>query len=251
MLFNILIKKLIKYICEIVTTDILFMKSNKFIILFLLAGNILFSQEKIDTTNTKSQSNKWSIEIETGISNGTRPYTKGYFSNENNKLFNSFRLNTFGVGARYNFNKSTGLKMDFAFDKFANSVHSRSKPFEVAQYRTTIQGVFNLNSLLKSKKENAKFNLLFHAGVHLAMLKPIKTDYSPVVSKGDNYGGIVLGISPMLQISKKTSLYFNFSSFSNYGQNLTWNGKHAEVSNKSNGHMVLGTFGLSFALDKK
>jgi OOP family OmpA-OmpF porin len=227
------------------------MKNNKLIILFLFTLNFVFSQEKIDPIITTIQPNKWSIEVETGISNGTRPYTDGYFSNDNNKLFNNFKLNTFGVGARYNFNKTIGLKVDLAFDKFANSIESRSKPFEVAQYRTTIQGIFNLNSILKPKKEDPRFNLLLHAGLHLAILKPIKTDYNPIVSKGDNYGGIVLGITPMMRISKKTALYFNFSSFSNYGQNLTWNGKHSEGSNNSSGHMALGTFGLSFALDKK
>jgi OmpA-OmpF porin, OOP family len=227
------------------------MKNNKLIILFLFALNFVFSQEKIDSINTKLPSYKWSIEIETGISNGTRPYTDGYFSNDNNKLFNNFKLNSFGVGTRYNFNKILGLKVDLAFDKFTNNPNSRSKPFEVAQYRTTIQGYINLNNLLKSKKEDSKFNILFHAGLHLAFLTPIKTDYNPIVSKTDGYGGIVLGITPMLQVSKKTSLYFNFSSFSTYGQNLTWNGKHSTVSNNSNGHMVLATFGLSFALDKK
>ena len=43
--------------------------------------------------------------------------------------------------------------MDFAFDRFINSKESKSKPFEVAQYRTSIQGVFNLNSLVKPKNE--------------------------------------------------------------------------------------------------
>lgn len=245
----IFIEEFIKYICEIVTTDILFMKSNTLLILFLFTLNIVFSQEKMDSI-TKVKRNKWSIEIGTGISNGTRPYTKDYFSSNNNKLFNDFKLNCFTVGAKYNFSKIIGLKMDFAFDRFTNSKEARSKPFEVAQYRTSIQAIFNLNSLIKPKNELAKFNLFLNAGLHLAMLKPIETDYSPIVSNGDNYGGFVLGIAPTLQISKKTSLYFNFSSFSNYGQNLTWNGKHSDVSNNSNGHMISGTFGISLALDK-
>jgi OOP family OmpA-OmpF porin len=226
------------------------MKSNTLIILFLLALNTVFSQEKMDSI-TKVKLKKWSIEIGTGISNGTRPYTKDYFSSDNNKLFNDFKLNCFSVGVKYNFSKIIGLKMDLAFDRFTNSKEARSKPFEVTQYRTSIQGIVNLNSLINPKKELSKFNLFFNTGLHLAMLKPIETDYSPVVSNGDNYGGFVLGITPTLQISKKMSLYFNFSSFSNYGQNLTWNGKHSDVSNNSNGHMISGTFGLSIILDKK
>lgn len=227
------------------------MKSKKLIILFLFALNTVFSQEKIDTTITTVNSNKWSIEIGTGISNGTRPYTDGYFTSYNNKLFNDFKLNSFTVGARYNFSRIIGLKMDFSFDRFTNNKESRSKPFEVAQYRTSIQGVFNLNSLVRPKNDISRFNLLFHAGIHLAKLKPISSDYNKKVSNGDNYGGIVFGITPTVRISKKTSIFLDFSSFNNYGQNLTWNGKHSSVSNNSEGHMYSGTFGLSFALDKK
>jgi len=225
------------------------MKSNKLILLFLLVLNAAFSQEKIDSTDTKVSPNKWSIEIGTGISNGIRPYSDGYFSNSNNNLLNDFKLNSFTIGARYNFSEIIGLKMDFAFDRFTNSTEKISKPFEVGQYRTSLQGVINLNSLLKSKNDRARFQLLAHAGLHLAILQPIETNYNPLVSNGDNYGGIVYGITPIIRITKKTSLFLDFSSYTNYGQNLTWNGKHSAVSNNSNGEMISGTLGLSFAID--
>lgn len=226
------------------------MKSNKLIILFLFALNTVFSQEKIDNTITKVNHNKWSIEIGTGISNGVRPYTDGYFSSNNNKLFNDFKVNSFTIGARYNFSEIIGLKMDISFDRFTNSKDSRSTPFEVAQYRTSIQGVFNLNSLIKPKNES-RFNLFFHTGLHLAKLKPIETNYNTKISNGDNYGGIVFGITPTVKISKKTSLFVDISSFSNYGQNLTWDGNHSKVNNNSNGHMISGVFGVSFSLEQK
>ena len=64
--------------------------------------------------------------------------------------------------------------------------------------------------------------------------------------------GINFGITPTVRISKKTSVFVDFSSFSNYGQNLTWNGKHnVNESNNSVGNIIAATFGLSFALDKK
>jgi OmpA-OmpF porin, OOP family len=239
------------------------MKNNKLIILFIFVFTAVFSQEKIDTTIatdsntitkdsaiTKVNHNKWSIEIGTGISNGTRPYTDGYYTSINNQLFNHFTLNCFTVGASYNFSEIVGLKMDFAFDRFSNSKETKSKPFELAQYRTSIQSVFNLNSLVKPINDVSRFNLLFHAGIHLDIMKPIASDYNKKVSNNDNYGGIVFGITPTVRISKKTTIFFDFSSFNNYGQNLTWNGKHSKVSDNSEGHMYSGTFGLSFALDK-
>ena len=239
------------------------MKGNKLIILFIFVFGTVFSQEKTntsivtdsskttkDSTITKVTHNKWSIEIGTGISNGTRPYSDGYFTSINNQLFNGFILNCYTVGASYNFSDIVGIKMDIAFDRFINSEETKSKPFEVAQYRTSIQAVFNLNSFIKPVNDVSRFNLLFHGGINLAILKPIAADYNKKVSNGDNYGGIVIGITPIVRISKKTSIFLDFSSFTNYGQNLTWNGKHSAVSNNSEGHMYSGTLGLSFALDK-
>jgi hypothetical protein len=225
------------------------MKSNKLILLFLLVLNGAFSQESIDSTLTKTSPNKWSIEIGTGISNGIRPYSEDYFSTSNNNLINDFKLNSFSIGSRYNISEIIGLKMDFAFDRFSNSTEKTSKPFEVAQYRTSLQGVFNLNSLLKSKNVRPRFQLLAHAGLHLAILHAIETNYNPIVGDGDNYGGTVYGITPMIRITKRTSVFADFSSYTNYGQNLTWNGKHSAVSNNSNGEMITGTLGLSFAID--
>jgi OOP family OmpA-OmpF porin len=193
---------------------------------------------------------KWSIEIGTGISNGTRPYTDEYYTSFNNKLFNGFILNCYSVGARYNFSEIVGLKMDIAFDRFINSEETKSKPFEVAQYRASIQSVFNLNSLIKPIHDVSRFNLLFRAGIHLAIMKPIAADYNKKVSNGDHYGGIVFGITPTVRILKKTTIFLDISSFNNYGQNLTWNGKHSKASDNSEGHMYSGTIGLSFALDK-
>lgn len=240
------------------------MKSNKLIILFLFVINIVFSQQKLDSsiatdsiattkdsTIAKVVRNKWSIDIGTGISNGTRPYTDGYFTSINNQLFNGFILNCYTVGARYNFSDIVGIKMDIAFDRFINSEETKSKPFEVAQYRSTIQAVFNLNSFIKPVNDVSRFNVLFHGGLHLAILKPITSDYNKKYRSGDNYGGIVFGITPTFRISKKTTFFLDLSSFNNYGQNLTWNGKSSLGSTNTQGHMYSATFGLSFAIDKK
>jgi len=240
------------------------MKTNKLFILFIFACNIVFSQEKLssqtatdtiaivkDSSNSKVTLAKWYLDIGTGISNGTRPYTEGYSSSANNQLFNGFTLNSFMVGAKYNFSEVVGLKMDLAFDHFINREETKSKPFEVAQYRTSIQAVFNLNSFIKPVNYVSRFNLLLRGGLQFAILKPIAADYNKIVSNGDNYAGIVIGISPIVRIYKKTSIFLDFSSFSNYGQNLTWNGKHSGMNTNTTGHMYSATLGLSFALDKK
>lgn len=232
------------------------MKTNKTIILLLLICTAVFSQEKSDSSMkyssvSKASPDKWSIEVGTGISNGTRPYTTGYFTNKNNQLFGRFLLNCYTLGATYKFSEIVAVKMDIAFDLFTNNPNNKSKPFENANYRTTIQAVFNVNSWIRPVTYVSRFNVLVHGGINLAIMDPIASDFNKVVSPNDNYGGLVYGITPIFRISKKISIFADLSSFNNYGQNLTWNGKHSAPSNNAEGHMYSTTLGLSFALENK
>lgn len=232
------------------------MKNNKTIILLLLICATVFSQEKGDSSMkyssvSKASPDKWSIEVGTGISNGTRPYTTGYFTNKNNQLFGRFLLNCYTLGATYKFSEIVAVKMDIAFDLFTNNPNNKSKPFENANYRTTIQAVFNVNSWIRPVTYVSRFNVLVHGGINIAIMDPIASDFNKVVSPNDNYGGLVYGITPIFRISKKISIFTDLSSFNNYGQNLTWNGKHSAPSNNAEGHMYSTTLGLSFALENK
>jgi len=238
------------------------MKNNKLIILLLFVFTSVFSQEKLNTaiptdsikTTTDSliakvNRNKWSIEVGTGVSNGTMPYTEGYHNSMDNQLFKGFIFNCYTVGASYQFSEIVGLKMDMGFNRFSNDPETKSKPFELAQYRTSIQAVLNLNSLIKPVNNVSRSNVLFHAGLNLAIMYPIAANDETVVYKNDVYGGIVLGIMPMLKVSKKTSIFLDISTYNNYLQTLAWDGQKNSVGNSKQGHMYSVTFGLSFALD--
>jgi OOP family OmpA-OmpF porin len=235
------------------------MKSNKLIILFLFVVNSVFSQEKIaalisadsiettkDSLGTNVDNRKWSVEVGSGISNGTMPYTNGYYTSIDNQLFKGIVFNTYSLGASYQFSEIVGLKMDMAFDRFINSPETKSEPFEAGQYRASVQTVFNLNSFFKPFNSGARSNVLLHAGLNIALMSPIKGDYDKVVSNNDIYGGIVFGITPTLKLSNKVSIFVDASYFNNYDQSLTWNGKDAADNDEANMYSV--TFGLSFAL---
>lgn len=231
------------------------MKTNKLFILFLLAVNIMFSQENNtqeakNIDNSKYKLNRWSLNIGTGISNGTRPYTKDYFTSTNNKLFNEFKLNSFTVGGQYLFSKYLGIKANLSFDHFINNTKNKSKPFEMAQYRVTAVGVLNLSALAMPKKESTKFNLYFQTGIQFGALDPIYSDYNPKVSKGDEYGSIVLGLTPTYKFSKKAAVFLDITSHNNYGQNLTWNGKHSDGNENIVGNMYSFVLGVSYDLAK-
>ncbi|TRX37070.1 hypothetical protein [Flavobacterium restrictum] len=227
------------------------MKNNKLIILLLLVVSSVFSQEKIDSTKTKIPTPKWALEIGTGNSQGTAPYTDGYFATKNDKVFGDVKLNSISIGARYNYSKLIGFKMDLAFDLYKNNKDSRSKPFEVAQYRTSLQGIINLNTLFKTKNEQPRFTVLLHGGLNVSHFQNVKTVARPKVGGADYFGGFVIGLTPMFRVTNKTSVYFDISSYTNYRQHLAWDGNHSEVSNNLNGHMVSMNLGVSFAIGKK
>lgn len=234
------------------------MKSNKFIILFVFVCSIAFSQEKKgtsalsaisaivkDSSSIYTNNDRWSLEIGTGITTGTRPFTDGYALTDNNNLLNGFNVNSFTIGGTYNSANFISYKVDFSFDQFINGAGDSSKPFEVIQYRTAIQGQINL-SKLAIKKDNPKFNLLIHGGFQFARLVPIPADYNiKKLSKGDNLAGVVFGITPTFQILKKISLFIDLSSYNNYAQNLTWNGLFSKFENLTQGHMYSISCGLS------
>ncbi len=243
------------------------MKSNKFIILVVFVCSIAFSQEKNsssalsrlslvvlkDSSFAHTNNEKWSLEIGTGISVGTRPYTDGYGLHKNNKLFDAFNFNCFTIGGTYNYSRFTSFKADFSFDQFTNGTGANSKPFETVQYRTALQGQINMSRLANLEKEDSKFNLLIHGGIQFARLVPIPAAYNKTMalSKGDNIAGVVIGITPTLRIIQNLKLFVDLSSVNNYGQNLTWNGLGSKVSNNSLGHMYYVTCGLSFGLDNR
>lgn len=242
------------------------MQSNKLILLFLFVINIAFSQEKKessiiadyalilnDSTITKIIYNKWSVEIGTGISVGTRPYTDGYGISGNNKLLNDLNINSFTIGGTYNSSKFVSYKVDFSFDQFVNGSGANSKPFETVQYRTSFQGQINFWRLANLKKDYSKFNLLVHGGIQIARLVPIPASYNKkmTLSNGDNMVGPIIGITPTYRLAKKVILFADLSTITNYGQNLTWNGLGSKVSNNAQGNMYSLNFGLSFVLDKK
>lgn len=223
--------------------------------------NFCFSQEKAATDTIKSvknilkekghKLNRFSFNVGTGVSIGTRPYTKDYFVSTNNKLFNDFKLNSFTIGGQYMLSKFLGVKSNITFDHFINNTKNKSKPFEMAQYRVSFLGTINLSALAKPNNLSTKFNLYLQTGILFGKLQPIAADYNPKTSNGEIYGAIVLGVSPSYRFSKRSSIFIDYTSLNTYGQNITWNGKHASGSDNVVGNMYAVIFGISYELVKQ
>jgi OOP family OmpA-OmpF porin len=61
---------------------------------------------------------------------------------------------------------------------------------------------------------------------------------------------VVFGVMPMYRITKKSYIFIDLSSFTNYRQNHSWDGHVSEVNNNLSGQMINGTFGITYSLGK-
>jgi OOP family OmpA-OmpF porin len=225
------------------------MGNNILLILFLFISNAIFAQEQQDSIPKNLTNTKWRVEIGFGSSQGMRPYKKGYYATENGKVFGELHINSYKVGATYNFSRTLGLRTDLAFDRFKNS-DSKSLSFETVQYRTSFQIMVNLSNYLNPENEINRFNLTFHGGLNLGSLITVKTKENQKIGSPDLIGGVVFGIMPMFRISKRSHIFVDLSSFVNYRQNHNWDGSVSEVSNNLSGQMINGTFGITYSVGK-
>lgn len=230
------------------------MKNCAFTLLLFFAFGFAYSQSETDSTATSKptatvNNYRWRIDVGTGESRGIRPYSDGSFSSNSQKILGVIDLNSVTIGATYNYSELLGFKLDFAFDRFKEK-DNKSIPFEVAQFRMGLQGVFNLNSVLRYQKETARLNVLFHAGLSISTLRKISSSTDPTVGSRELNGGIVVGMTPMYRITKRMHVYFDFSSLHNYRQHYTWDGEYSNPSNNLSGQMINGTFGLTYSMGK-
>ena len=220
------------------------------LVFFLFISLNSFSQVVNDSLeNKKSKINRWSIEIAFGNSRGIRPYNDGYFSAENEKFLGELNLNSIYVGTRYYLNKHVTFKSDIAFDRFIPT-NNKSIDFNVAQFRLSVQTMFNINSLF-GIENSSRFKLLPHIGLNIASLKTIKSSSNQVIGSPDNILGIIYGFSPMYDITKRASLFIDFSLINNFRQHHTWDGNVSDEKNNLTGQMSSMVVGFHYSLSKQ
>ncbi|WP_396147828.1 OmpA family protein [Flavobacterium sp.] len=225
------------------------MKKIFYILLLSQPFTTVFAQTEEDsTTKEKKPFNSWSVEVNVGQNKATKPYATGYYSSNPNKYFNFSDVNHFDVGVRYMFSPKFGLKLDFASDEVANQSGSGSLPFEVKQYRIALQGVANLGRIMAFETFTNRFNLLGHAGIQVSQLTPQMGVNKDVTE--DN-GGIIVGLTPQLRITKWLVVTGDFSVLSNVRQHFNWDGSYSAEANNLSGMMYNTSLGLTAYLGKK
>ena len=218
------------------------------IVLILTASNS-YSQESTDSIGQAiPKINRWSLDLSLGNSRGIRPYNDGYFSTENTKVLGEINLNSFNIGARCYLNRYVTFKSDLAFDRFTPT-DNKSAVFDVAQFRWSIQTMFNINMLF-GIDEFSKFKLQPHIGLNVASLKTIKSSENQAIGSADYILGLIFGVTPSYNITSKTNLFIDFSLINNFRQHKTWDGNVSDEKNNLSGQMGNMSFGVSYKLGK-
>jgi len=230
--------------------------------LLTVTGSFAQTDEKEDkdVIVDKLEYNKWTIELSTGQSKGTKPFTTGYYSSNPDSYFGSFTFNSFTLGTRYMFSPKFGLKADVTTETFENNSKTASLPFKLQQYRLGIQGVVNASRLFNIQEALGRLSMLIHAGISVAHATP-KLDGPPDVINGlemsKNYnksewnGGVVFGISPEFRLAKRFSIIGDFSTFANFRQHYAWDGHYSNQDNNLSGQMIAATIGLTYSFGKE
>jgi len=179
--------------------------------------------------------NKWSIDINGGISKPTTPLTTGYYT----KDYNLFHVD---LGVRYMFNNKFGLKVDVGYDQFENA--SKSASFDGKYYRTDIQGVVNLGRVLNFEEWTQRLNVQAHTGIGYAFMTNDRFEGT------DNMLNHIIGLTGQVKLSERIALNADFSMINNVRQSNTFDGGIAPEDRGFNGTLYNATVGLSIYLGK-
>lgn len=185
--------------------------------------------------------NQWSVEVEAGVQKPASPFSAGYFTSTPS-------LWQGGVGVRYMMNEKFGIKVDVGYNNIKN--HDDSQAFETNYFRTSLQGIVNLGSVLDFRSFTNTFGLLVHGGMGYSM----NTPKSPIdYDKGDQMLNLIVGFTPQIKLSDRLVLSGDLSMVNHIRQSVSWDGVQATSGGGLNGkHMLVNaSVGLTFYLGKK
>lgn len=234
------------------------MKKNVFFLFFALTPFFTNAQDAVKKDTTANEYNKLTIELSTGQSKGLKPFTNGYFSSNDKKVFGSISLNSYNFGARYMFSPIFGLKADVGYLDLKNNKNTISLPFEMKVYTLGIQGVVNASRLFNLENPG-RFGLLLHGGIQISQMNSNTANEVNSTNPADviryhnsglkEYnGGIIFGFSPQFRLCNRISLISDISIVSNYRQHFAWDGAYSDASNNLSGELVSMSLGLTYSI---
>lgn len=187
------------------------------------------------TENNTTKFNKWSIELNGGLTKPQRPFSAGYATDTPSPWVGD-------LGVRYMFNNKFGLKADFGYNSFSGKKNSID--FDSKYYRIDLQAVANLGRIMNFETWTNTFGLLGHAGFGVGQLE------------GDNFtgrdrvGNFIAGVTGQIRLSNRVALTGDFSTILNSSQDHTFDGSYVAENRGFSGLLFNGTIGLNIYLGK-
>jgi OOP family OmpA-OmpF porin len=210
----------------------------------LLLMSFVFSiaiaqEEEVSDGVQTSTFNKWSVDLNGGLSRPTTPFLPGYYVED----LSFFHVD---LGARYMFNPKFGVKADLGYDSFENP--KNVAPFKGQYYRANLQGVMNVGRLLSFEDFSKRLNLQVHMGPGYSFMN------SNNFNGTDEMINVLMGLTGQLKLNDKIALNADFTMINNIRQHYTFDGTSAfgDISEDRgfNGTLYNATLGLSIYLGK-
>lgn len=204
--------------------------------------------KKPDTIRPKDKEknyNRWSVNLNVGTNIAVRPFTSGYNSTTANYLKDP-SINHFDFNVRRMFNTTFGAMLDFGFDNFSD----RGGPsFSNNMYRTSLQGVINIQRAMNWEEFSESFGLQLHLGPGFSFLEgPGTTTFNGY----DNIFSVITGATFLYKVSDKIALNLDYTVVNNFTHHLTFDGQSAiDFSESRTGLLHSLTLGLTVYLGKK
>lgn len=184
--------------------------------------------------------NKWSIDLNAGITKPTSPMAAGYF-------VDSFSPIHADGGVRYMFNNKFGIKADFGYDYMKNGEDSNE--FRTTYYRTSLQGVANLGRIMNFEDWTKVLNLQAHMGAGYSWMTPGKDGvFADGAYDKDQMAHVVLGLTGQVKLGRRVALNADFTMVNNVRQDRNFDGSVASSDRGFDGTLYNATLGLSFYL---
>lgn len=176
----------------------------------------------------------WSLDLGAGIHRVGSPISAGT---------NPSDLGQGNFGVRYMFNERFGLRLNLGYNSFSES---SGNPFKSNYYRASVENVVNIGNVLNFDSWTDNFNLLVYAGVGAASLNVIE----PEDNGGDGMTVVNFGVTPQYKLSEGISIFLDFSSIINFGQEDNINGGVNLALRESNVSIYNTSLGFNIALGK-
>ncbi|WKW45695.1 OmpA family protein [Myroides sp. JBRI-B21084] len=186
--------------------------------------------------------NKWSIELNGGLSKPSQPMTPGYYSETPSQFFHA------DGGVRYMFNNKFGLKADYGYDYMKNG--DKSMYFRTKYSRVNLQGVANLGRIMNFEEWTNTLGVLAHTGMGYSWMEAGK-DNSMTFTGKDEMVNFIIGLTGQIRLGNRVALNADFSMINNISQTYTFDGNmmaDQEADRSFNGTLYNATLGLSFYL---